>query len=136
MAYKMKGHTLPGINQRSEGNTDLPDGRSASAALQYRSPAKDTKTDPDYDKDHQKEYEHIDYGGGDVRHKAKSPAKDASRDWAALATQAEKEGADAKTVKSMKEKARHQKSAKEYVKTNPDAERVNPYATGEKTVSY
>ena len=32
--FKMKGHTLPGINQRSEGNTDLPDGRSASSAFQ------------------------------------------------------------------------------------------------------
>ena len=43
--FKMKGHTLPGINQRSEGDTDLPDGRSASAALQYRSPAKVTDTE-------------------------------------------------------------------------------------------
>ena len=33
-SYKMKGHTLPGINQKSEGNTDLPDGRSGSSALQ------------------------------------------------------------------------------------------------------
>ena len=32
--FKMKGHTLPGINQRSEGNTDLPDGRSGSSPLQ------------------------------------------------------------------------------------------------------
>ncbi len=32
--FTMKGHTLPGINQRSEGNTDLPDGRSASSAFQ------------------------------------------------------------------------------------------------------
>ena len=32
--YKMKGHTLPGINQRSEGNTDLADGRSKSSAFQ------------------------------------------------------------------------------------------------------
>ena len=32
--YKMKGHTLPGINQKSEGNTDLPDGRSGSSPLQ------------------------------------------------------------------------------------------------------
>ena len=39
--FKMKGHTLPGINQRSEGDTDLPDGRPASAALQYKSPAKE-----------------------------------------------------------------------------------------------
>ena len=41
--YKMKGHTLPGINQRSEGNTDLPDGRSGSSPFQYKykkSPAK------------------------------------------------------------------------------------------------
>ena len=42
--YKMKGHTLPGINQRSEGDTDLPDGRSGSAAFQYKSPAKEGKT--------------------------------------------------------------------------------------------
>jgi hypothetical protein len=33
--YTMKGHTLPGINQRSEGNTDLPDGRSKSSAFQF-----------------------------------------------------------------------------------------------------
>ena len=32
--FKMKGHTLPGINQRSEGNTDLPDGRSKSSVFQ------------------------------------------------------------------------------------------------------
>jgi hypothetical protein len=32
--YKMKGHKLPGINQNSEGNTDLPDGRSGSSPLQ------------------------------------------------------------------------------------------------------
>jgi len=37
--FKMKGHTLPGINQRSD--TNLPDGRPASAALQYKSPAKE-----------------------------------------------------------------------------------------------
>jgi len=40
--YKMKGHTLPGINQKSEGNTDMPDGRSGSSPLQapstYRAP--------------------------------------------------------------------------------------------------
>ena len=40
MAFKMKGHTLPGINQRSEGNTDLPDGRSGSSPFQESSPAK------------------------------------------------------------------------------------------------
>ena len=32
--FKMRGHTLPGINQRSEGNTDLPGGRSKSSAFQ------------------------------------------------------------------------------------------------------
>tara|TARA_R100000742_G_C4264674_1_gene82605 strand:- start:373 stop:873 length:501 start_codon:yes stop_codon:yes gene_type:complete len=36
--YKMTGHTLPGINQKSEGNTDTPDGRSGSSAFQYRAP--------------------------------------------------------------------------------------------------
>jgi hypothetical protein len=40
MAFKMKGNPmkrnfgLPGINNNSEGNTDKPDGRSASSALQ------------------------------------------------------------------------------------------------------
>ena len=32
--FKMKGHTLPGINQKSEGNTDLADGRSKSSTFQ------------------------------------------------------------------------------------------------------
>ena len=43
--FKMKGHTLPGINQRSEGNTDTPDGRSGSSAVQYKeiSPTKHTR---------------------------------------------------------------------------------------------
>jgi len=35
--YKMKGHTLPGINQNSETKT-LSDGRSKSSAVQYRAP--------------------------------------------------------------------------------------------------
>ena len=50
MAFKMKGNpmkrnfgkhipkyktNIPGINNKSEGNTDKPDGRSASSALQY-----------------------------------------------------------------------------------------------------
>ena len=39
--FKMKGHFLPGINQRSEGQTDMPDGRSASSAFQQsESPTK------------------------------------------------------------------------------------------------
>tara|TARA_R110000765_G_scaffold239253_2_gene341875 strand:+ start:536 stop:940 length:405 start_codon:yes stop_codon:yes gene_type:complete len=33
MAYKMKGHTLPGIDQRSEGK-NLADGRAKSSAFQ------------------------------------------------------------------------------------------------------
>tara|TARA_R100000781_G_C4071930_1_gene124760 strand:- start:686 stop:898 length:213 start_codon:yes stop_codon:yes gene_type:complete len=39
--FKMKGHTLPGINQKSEGNTDLPDGRSGSSPFQanYKKPS-------------------------------------------------------------------------------------------------
>jgi hypothetical protein len=47
MAFKMKGHTLPGIKQRSEGNTDLKDGRSASAAFQYNSPLNRMKGKPE-----------------------------------------------------------------------------------------
>ena len=39
--FKMKGHTLPGINQRSEGNTDSPDGRSKASACQKQSPMKE-----------------------------------------------------------------------------------------------
>jgi hypothetical protein len=48
MAFKMKGNPmkrnfgLPGINNKSEGNTDRPDGRSASSAFQYKSPVKAT----------------------------------------------------------------------------------------------
>ena len=41
--FKMKGHTLPGINQRSEGDTDLPDGRSKSSALQHKPWAEEHK---------------------------------------------------------------------------------------------
>ena len=33
MAFKMKGHTLPGINQRSE-TKNMADGRSKSSAFQ------------------------------------------------------------------------------------------------------
>ena len=33
MAYKMKGHTLPGINQKSEGK-NMADGRAKSSAFQ------------------------------------------------------------------------------------------------------
>ena len=33
MAFKMKGHTLPGINQKSEGK-NLSDGRAKSSAFQ------------------------------------------------------------------------------------------------------
>ena len=45
MAFKMKGNPYPTnrkgkINPNSEGNTDLKDGRSASAAFQYSSPVK------------------------------------------------------------------------------------------------
>ena len=32
--FKMKGHTLPGINQKSE-TPNLPDGRSKSSAFQF-----------------------------------------------------------------------------------------------------
>ena len=37
--FKMKGHTLPGINQRSE-TKNLTDGRSPSSAFQFKSPMK------------------------------------------------------------------------------------------------
>tara|TARA_Y100000593_G_scaffold27272_1_gene54459 strand:+ start:1058 stop:1924 length:867 start_codon:yes stop_codon:yes gene_type:complete len=43
--YKMKGHTLPGINQRSE-TVNLKDGRSPSSAFQMQSPFKEEE-DPE-----------------------------------------------------------------------------------------
>jgi hypothetical protein len=41
MAFKMRGHTLPGINKRAGEN--MPDGRSKSAAFQYNSAYKLTE---------------------------------------------------------------------------------------------
>lgn len=41
MAFKMRGHTLPGINKRAGEN--MPDGRSKSAAFQYKSAYKLTE---------------------------------------------------------------------------------------------
>ena len=35
MAFKMRGHALPGINNKAGEN--MPDGRSKSAAFQYKS---------------------------------------------------------------------------------------------------
>ena len=50
--YKMKGHTLPGINQKSEGNTDLPDGRSGSSPFQHNMWKVDNKTGKNVPKSH------------------------------------------------------------------------------------
>ena len=41
MAFKMRGHTLPGIKQKASKN--MQDGRSKSAAFQYKSAYKLTK---------------------------------------------------------------------------------------------
>ena len=41
MAFKMRGHTLPGINKKAGEN--MPDGRSKSAAFQYNSAYKLTE---------------------------------------------------------------------------------------------
>ena len=41
MAFKMRGHTLPGINRRAGEN--MPDGRSKSAAFQYKTAYKFNK---------------------------------------------------------------------------------------------
>ena len=53
MAFKMKGAPYPPnrkgkINPNSEGNTDLKDGRSMSAAFQYSSPVKQTEDSAEY----------------------------------------------------------------------------------------
>ena len=44
--FELKGHTLPGINQKSE-TSNLKDGKSPSSALQMQSPMKET-TMPSY----------------------------------------------------------------------------------------
>ena len=59
-----------------------------------------------------------------------TPAPTKDTDWEDYATRAEKEGASEKTVSELQSRARIQKSAKEYVKDNPDSERVEPYAKG------
>jgi hypothetical protein len=41
MAFKMRGHTLPGINKKAGDN--MPDGRSKSAAFQYKAAYKFTE---------------------------------------------------------------------------------------------
>ena len=47
MAFKMKGHTLPGINQRSE-TQNLPDGRAKSSAFQKDGEKKDFSNESKY----------------------------------------------------------------------------------------
>ena len=73
--FKMKGHTLPGINQRSEGNTDMPDGRSASSAFQYRSPAKEKTHGKDTDWEHTHK-ERVAHGDGPDAHNIKTKTTD------------------------------------------------------------
>jgi len=41
MAFKMRGHTLPGINKKAGDN--MPDGRSKSATFQYKAAYKFTE---------------------------------------------------------------------------------------------
>ena len=45
--FKLNGHTLPGINQKSE--TTSKDGRSPSSAFQMESPIKETEATEAYD---------------------------------------------------------------------------------------
>ena len=93
--FKMKGHTLPGINQRSEGDTDLPDGRSASSPFQkhdgttsskthYEDGKPKSKREVDFSERHEDEkdrpdptYEGTDYYGpkGVARDEAEKPIK-------------------------------------------------------------
>jgi len=46
-SFKMKGHTLPGINQKSE-TVNIKDGRSPSSAFQQNSPVKNYKDTTKY----------------------------------------------------------------------------------------
>ena len=76
--FKMKGHTLPGINQRSD--TNLPDGRPASAALQYKSPAKEVThgSGKDWEHGHKERPAHQNTPDSRAlmnRHRAMVPAK-------------------------------------------------------------
>ena len=73
------------------------------------------------------------YPGSSPAKKVTVKAKEGTRDWGALYSQAKKEGASEKTLASLLSKAKTQKSAKVYVESNPDSKRVQPYAEGSKT---
>jgi hypothetical protein len=61
--FKLPGHTLPGINQKSE-TVNLSEGRSPSSAFQQKSPIKDMKKG---------KYEHpFEYDYGAMKQKAKN----------------------------------------------------------------
>ena len=87
------------------------------------SPAKDTKNDPDYDKEHQAEYDHVEFGPGDVRHKAKeksSPAKQANPEAKKVISSGKIEGKEAtmytKGARPGKEGTREKGKKTTYVK--------------------
>ena len=119
MAYKMRGHLLPGINQRSEGNTDLPDGRSGSSPLQKSSPAKHKDTDAEYQAMRKKPPMEQRIGGpgrGEVGHKHPHAGQQGSTkgtwnsqsDYVASGNRWDKEGED--TRKNKKPVVRDKKS--------------------------
>ena len=64
MEYWKSKNSLPGINNKSEGTTDLPDGRSASSPLQAEIPKKTYSTkedDPSYQVSEHTTYKHPTY---------------------------------------------------------------------------
>jgi len=131
----MKGHTLPGINQRQSPLKhpimDSMGVRPRDTRKHYAEVKHDPKTNRHVTEEPKKE----------VTPKETSPVKrvkvkpkEGTRDWKTIYNKAKKSGdASEETLASLRKKAVTQHSAKEYVESNPNAELVKPYAEGSKT---
>ena len=103
MAFKMKGHTLPGINQRSEGK-NMADGRAKSSAFQ-RAGAFITDVDELTGEKTTKRATYADAraaekSGKKVNYTNKEDAKRTAEEVENLKTQARESSAEGKTEKS------------------------------------
>ena len=72
MAFKMKGHALPGINQRK--SSKMKDGRASSAAFQQKKPES-----PDLDPEKQKQLDKYIFKQREARDKSNRQKKDRQR---------------------------------------------------------
>ena len=75
------------------------------------------------------------YPGASPAKKVTIKAKEGSKDWMDLYNRAKDDNASQATLDKLLSKAKAQKSAGKYVRENPNANRVIPYATGEKTIN-